>query len=267
VGSDERLFIYDRWTQLIQLLKPDLVTSVEELSEKLRVSKATVRRDLSELDAAGRLRRVRGGAVANSSDAILDSTARLMGQAGFDDSANANAQLKRAIGEKAAELLEPGDAVIIDGGSTTLELARNIGAMPLTILTTSIPILFALLGRPKLRVLITGGEVFQEQNIVLNPYGDGIVANFAPSKVFLGAQSLTRRGLMQTDPLLVQNEKELIAHADKIIVLADSSKFGAKGSLAVCGLDRISTVITDSGLSDQACNMLDSHDVEIIIAD
>jgi len=135
------------------------------------------------------------------------------------------------------------------------------------VLTTSIPIMTSLLGRPKIRILIAGGEVFQEQALVLDPYSHGIVNKFSATKLFIGAQAISAHGLMQTDPLLVQNEQQLISRAEQVIVLADSSKFGAKGSLSVCGLEVIDTVVTDSGLSNQARKMLLDNNVNIVMAD
>jgi len=95
----------------------------------------------------------------------------------------------------------------------------------------------------------------------------GIVDKFSATKLFIGAQSITSHGLLQTDPLLVQNEQQLIGRAEKIILLADSSKFGAKASLSVCGLDAIDTVVTDSGLSAEYRKMLTDNGIEIVIAD
>lgn len=264
--SEDKLFIFDRWTQLISLLNPNSVTSVDDLSESLSVSKATIRRDLVELHNSGQIRRVRGGAIALPDGSTAKDPIGLMGQALFDDSSQSNSKAKRKIGKKAADLLTQGEAIIIDGGSTTLELAKNICNIPLTVLTTSIPILYALLGQEKLRVLITGGEVFRKQNIVLNPYGDALVSNYAASKVFIGAQAISQHGLLQTDPLLVQNEKDLIARAEEVIVLADSSKFTTLGSLAVCKLSEISTVISDSKISDANRKMLVDAGVKVIIA-
>ena len=145
-------------------------------------------------------------------------------------------------------------------------MTQHIHAENLMVLTTSIPIMNALLGRPKLRILIAGGEVFQDQALVLDPYSHGIVEKFSATKLFIGAQAITPHGLMQTDPLLVQNEQQLISRAEQVILLADSSKFEAKASLSVCGLDAIDIIVTDNQLSDKARSLLLEHDIEIIMA-
>lgn len=265
--DDDKLFIHERWGRIVDMLHLTKVTSVEQFSAALSVSPATIRRDLNELHSEGRLRRVRGGAVAVEPDAALvDPYFGLSGQLNQADTLGLNLKEKRVIGKKAASMIDDNDSIIIDGGSTTVHMTQHITAKNLMVLTTSIPIMNSLLGRPKLRILIAGGEVFQEQALVLDPYSHGIVDKFSATKLFIGAQAITARGLMQTDPLLVQNEQQLISRADQLIVLADSSKFDAKASLSVCGLDAIDVVVTDAGLSEEARKMLIDNEIEIVIA-
>lgn len=267
-AEEDKLFIHERWNRMIDMLHATKVTSVEQFSSALGVSPATIRRDLNELHSDGRLRRVRGGAIAAEADeAYGDPYFGLSGQLSQADTLAMNIKEKRAIGEKAASMIEDNDSIIIDGGSTTVYMTQHVNAANLMVLTTSIPIMNSLLGRPKIRILIAGGEVFKEQALVLDPYSHGIVNKFSATKLFIGAQAVTARGLLQTDPLLVQNEQQLISRADKVILLADSSKFGAKASLSVCGLDAIDTVVTDAGLSAESRKMLLDNDIEIVIAE
>jgi len=265
--DDDKLYIHERWNRMIEMLHVTKVTSVEQFSSALGVSPATIRRDLNELHSDGRLRRVRGGAIAAEPNAAYsDPYFGLSGQMNQAENLTVNIKEKRAIGKIAASMIDDNDSIIIDGGSTTVHMTQHIQAENLMVLTTSIPIMNSLLGRPKIRILIAGGEVFQEQALVLDPYSHGIVNKFSATKLFIGAQAITPRGLMQTDPLLVQNEQQLIERADKVILLADSSKFEAKASLSVCGLERIDVVVTDRGLSDEARKMLVDNDIEIVIA-
>jgi len=268
-GADsDKLYIHERWGRIIDMLHATKVTSVEQFSAAVNVSPATIRRDLNELHSEGRLRRVRGGAIAVEPDsAYSDPYFGLSGQQSQADTLEKNIKEKRSIGEKAASMIEDNDSIIIDGGTTTVYMTQHIEAANLMVLTTSIPIMTSLLGRPKIRILIAGGEVFQEQALVLDPYSHGIVNKFSATKLFIGAQAISAHGLMQTDPLLVQNEQQLISRAEQVIVLADSSKFGAKASLSVCGLEVIDTVVTDTGLSNEAHKMLLDNNVKIVMAD
>ena len=266
-NEGDKLYIHERWNRIIDMLHATKVTSVEQFSNALGVSPATIRRDLNELHAEGRLCRVRGGAIAaDPNSRYVEPYFGLSGQSPQEDTLSLKIKEKRSIGEKAASMIDDNDSIIIDGGSTTVYMTQHIRAENLMVLTTSIPIMNSLLGRPKIRILIAGGEVFQQQALVLDPYNHGIVNKFSATKLFIGAQAVTSRGLMQTDPLLVQNEQQLISRADKVILLADSSKFEAKASLSVCGLDIIDTVVTDQGLSAEARKMLQDNEIDIIIA-
>ncbi len=260
--EEDKLFIHDRWSRILSLLNKNTVTSIECLSGSLNVSQATIRRDLTKLNDIGELQRVRGGAISiKSGNSHYHS---LHGQADHLNSSVTNVDAKRAIGAYAATLLDNDEAIIIDGGTTTLQLALEIKERRLTVLTTSVSIMNALFGTPDIRIMITGGEVFQEQKVILNPYGDSIISKFSATKIFLGAQAVTHQGLLQTDPLLVHYEQDLINRAEEVIVLADSTKFEAKGSLSVCGLDRIDKVVTDDKISQHAYDMLSDNAIGVI---
>jgi len=265
------MHLQDRWKLIIDELSSERVTSVDELTERLGVSPATIRRDLNELHELGHLLRVRGGAMriegklygSRGDDRRSDG---LKGQAPFLDSVITNAAAKRAIARLALDYVTPGLSMIIDGGTTTFMMASLMADEPYHVLTTSIPILQCLLERTKVKVTLPGGELFREQRIVLNPYEDGILQHFAAARMFIGCQALTTNGLMQTDTLLVQSERRLMERANEIIVLADSSKINAPASLSVCPLSQIDVVITDEHIDPAALRWLNAHDIEVKIA-
>ncbi len=265
------MHLQDRWKLIIDELSSERVTSVDELTERLGVSPATIRRDLNELHELGHLLRVRGGAMriegklysGRGDDRRQDG---LKGQAPFVDSVITNAAAKRAIARLALDYVTPGLSMIIDGGTTTFMMASMMADEAYHVLTTSIPILQCLLERSKVRVTLPGGELFREQRIVLNPYEDGILQHFAAARMFIGCQALTTNGLMQTDTLLVQSERRLMERAGEIIVLADSSKINAPASLSVCPLSQIDVVITDDKIDPQALRWLQANDIEVKIA-
>ena len=100
---------------------------------------------------------------------------------------------------------------------------------------------------------------------MLNPYGDNIIDKFVATKIFLGAQAISDKGLLQTDPLLVHYEQGLIDRASEIIVLADSSKFQSKGSLIVCDLDTIDHIITDDAIESITVKILEAQNIKVTI--
>lgn len=263
------MHLQDRWKRIIDELNPERVTSVDELTERLGVSPATIRRDLNELHELGHLLRVRGGAMRVEGQHFSAKTTDsgrlngLKGQSSFLDSAIVNAAAKHAIACAALEYLRPGASMIIDGGTTTFTMASLMANETYHVLTTSIPILQCLLDRSRVRVTLPGGELFREQRIILNPYEDGMLQNFSAGRIFIGCQALTRNGLMQSDTLLVQSERRLIERADQVIVLADSSKIDAPASLSVCPLSAIDVVITDEGLPASAREWLEAAGITV----
>lgn len=265
------MHLQDRWKRIIDELSSERVTSVDELTERMGVSPATIRRDLNELHELGHLLRVRGGAMRAEGKLYTARAGEerrndgLQSQPAFSDSVIANSAAKRAIAREALNYVTPGLSMIIDGGTTTWMMASMMADDAYHVLTTSVPILQCLLDRSRVKVTLPGGELFREQRIILNPYEDGILQHFAAARMFIGCQALTRNGLMQTDTLLVQSERRLIERTNQVIVLADSSKFDAPASLSVCPLSQIDVVITDDKVSAEALQWLRAHDIEVRI--
>jgi DeoR family ulaG and ulaABCDEF operon transcriptional repressor len=266
------MHLQDRWKRIIDELNSERVTSVEELTERLGVSPATIRRDLNELHELGHLLRVRGGAtradstIQNPRAGDGERRSGLTGQSAFADSVITNAAAKRAIARLALSYITPGLSMIIDGGTTTFMMASMMADEPCHVLTTSVPILQCLFERPRIKVTLPGGELFRDQSIILNPYDDGSLQHVAAQRMFIGCQALTRNGLLQTDTLLVQSERRLLERASEVIVLADSSKIDAPASLSVCPLKDIDVLITDENIDPAAIRWLNAHDIEVRIA-
>ena len=233
--------------------------TVPDLMARLEASRATVARDIQELALAGRLRKVRGGAEAMHG-------APALAEPKFDANQLRHRALKRAIAQAAAELCQPGESIIMDGGTTTFAMAEFIAGRDLEVLTNSFPIAEYLMKRGQARVILPGGEIFREQGLILSPFEDDTIGRFVASKIFIGARAITQHGLMQTDPLLIRAEQKLLRQAETMIVLADSSKFRNRGSLILCPLERIGTIITDDGIESGTHKMLTDAGVSVIIA-
>ena len=156
--------------------------------------------------------------------------------------------------------------MIIDGGSTTLQMCPHLEPLGLQVLTNSLHIVSALLQQPATRVSVPAGTLFREQNIILSPFEDDGMSRFHAAKLFMGAASIGRHGLMQADTLLVQAERRLLTRVEEIIVLVDSSKFRGQAGHLVCRLDEIDVVITDSGLEAEDRLMLEKAGCKVIVA-
>jgi len=249
---------------ILNLLDERGFVSFQELSRRLDASPATLRRDLDRLQVDGKLVRVRGGAQPNTTG--RDGGLHLQGVP-FHENINRNRAAKEAIGKAAAALCRPGDAVIIDGGSTTLQMCPDLEPLGLQVLTNSLHIVSALLQQPNTRVSIPGGVVFREQNIVLDPFDDTSTRSFHASRMFVGAAAVNRHGLMQSDIILVQAERKLLALTEELIALVDSSKFHASAGHMLCELAKVNTLITDSDIDDTSAKILEDAGVRLVIAD
>ena len=153
------------------------------------------------------------------------------------------------------------------GGTTTFQMVHPLATRRLQVFTNSFPIAEHLLKHSKNTVTLSGGTIYREQNIILSPFDNDVTRNFYAKRMFMGAQGMGPIGLREADPLLIQAEQKLIGQADELVVLVDSSKFSQRSSLVLCPLERISTVITDDGISDKTAAMLEAADVKLVVAD
>ena len=237
------------------------VATVAELCEVTGSSEATIRRDIAALHVQGKLRRVRGGAEALTPP----EQGGLMGRP-FSVNETINIAQKRAIARAAVEMCKDGEPIIINGGTTTFQMVHFLANRRMQVFTNSFPIAEHLLKHSKNTVMLSGGTIYREQNIILSPFDNDVTRNFYARRMFMGAQGLGPLGLMEGDPLLIQAEQKLIDQADELVVLIDSSKFHKRSSLILCGLKRITTVITDSGIEDRHVQMLEDAGVGLVIA-
>lgn len=256
----------DRESLIIALIRHRGFVSFQELQSTIDASPATIRRDLERMAGEGRLVRIHGGAKASES-ATHRSKPNAMRLSGvpFHENLGRSAPQKAAIGKAAAMLCSPGEAVMIDGGSTTLQMCPHLAGLDLQVLTNSLHIVNALLPQPGTRIVVPSGAVFREQNIILAA-ADHSMPRFHAPKLFMGAASIGAQGLMQADMLLVTAERRLIDRAEEVIVLADSSKFRGSSGLVVCGLEEIDKIITDSGIETNHRKLLERSRVEVMIA-
>ena len=251
----------ERHRLILKLVEERSIISIGQLVELLNASDATIRRDISALAEQGQLKRVRGGA-----EAIQPRfEAHLVGIP-FSLSQGLNASQKRDIARVAAELVEPGDSIIIGGGSTTYGMVEFLPPTGLDIMTNSFPIAATLVENSRNRITLPGGTYYKEQRIILSPFETDAIDNYSANKLFTGCLGINRFGLMETDPLIARALTRLLKRTDKVIVLADASKLRNRSSMIVCGLDRISTLITDAGASSTELDAFRAAGVEVIVA-
>jgi DeoR family transcriptional regulator, ulaG and ulaABCDEF operon transcriptional repressor len=239
----------ERWQKILTMVRERRLVRVVSLMEELSASSATLRRDLVKLEEMGQLKRVHGGA-----EAIEAAQQSHLSTRSFNVSQTLNAERKRAVARVAAALCEDGDSIIINAGSTTWFMAEFLRERRMQILTNSIPIANELISTSDNRIVLPGGEVYREQGIILSPFDEDAIQHFTASKMFMSCYGISQMGIIEGDPLIARAEAKLLARAEQLVVIADSSKFEQRGSMAVCQLSRVHTLVTDI---DAPVHMLD----------
>ena len=163
-------------------------------------------------------------------------------------------------------LVEDGESIIINGGTTTFQMVHPLATRRCQVFTNSFPIAEHLLRQTKNTVVLPGGTIYREQNIILSPFDNDVTRNFYARCMFMGCQGIAPIGIMEPDPLVIQSEQKLIGQADKVVILADSTKFEKRSSLILCPLAQVDTVITDDRVTDAHAAMLESAGVTLIVA-
>ena len=239
--------------------------SIADLMAATGVSAASARRDAGRLAEAGHGERVYGGIQA-----LGGAFSRRMAQVSletqaFDVSRTINIEAKRAIARRALEMCVDGDVVIINGGTTTFQMAEFLRDTRLKILTNSYPLAEFLIRETQNWVALPGGEVYREQKLIVAPFDDDAIQHYSARTMFMSAISIGPLGVIEGDPLIARAETKLLRRADKLVVLADSSKFAQRGSLVVCPLARIHALITDQDAPPEALTMLRDAGVQTIV--
>lgn len=250
----------ERHNAILKSLAGREAVSYDELLSLVDASSATLRRDVDLLESAGRLRKVRGGvAPATESRTPLASYH-------FQREQDRNAAAKRAIAERARHLVADDDTLILFGGTTVAEFAERLPEAGLSVLTNSLPVASRLSSRGTNRVFLTGGEVLARQGVLLSPSGDELAHNIAASSFFVGCHGVGEAGIMEEDSLPIHVFRVLRRHAGRLVVLADSSKFGERRSLVLCPLAQIDVFVTDDRITDADHARLLDAGVEVLIA-
>ncbi|WP_287458727.1 DeoR/GlpR family DNA-binding transcription regulator [Sphingomonas sp.] len=261
------MHVEERDSLILNLIGKTGFVSFKSLEASIPASPATLRRDLDRLEAKGVIQRVRGGARLVEDEATGErGDVQSLAGVPFHENIDRNRAQKEAIGRAAATLCKPGESIIIDGGSTTLQMCNHLADLHLQVLTNSLHVVSALLPQPGTRIAVPGGSVFREQNIILGIGGEECMPRVYAPRLFMGAAFVGAQGVMQADVVLAAAERQMIDRAEWVALLVDSSKFAAPSGSVVCGLDELDVVVTDAGISDVHARMIEQAGVELIIA-
>lgn len=238
---------YERWNDLLSLLAGRGRLSVEEAAADLSVSAATIRRDFDQLAQQQMLTRTRGGAVAHT--VTYDLPLRYKSAR--------RASEKQRIAAVAAELVQPGAVVGINGGTTTTEVARALatradlhagnGSPAITVVTNALNIAGELVVRPHVKIVLTGGVALPQSYELVGPLANGVFDQVTLDLAFLGVSGLdVERGATCPNEDEASINRQMAVRAERVVVVADGSKLGGRAFAKICGIGEVDVLVTDA---------------------
>ncbi len=283
-----------RYERIMYLLEEEGSVKTSSLCNLLSASRETIRRDLENMEAQGMLRRIRGGAMKldssidkfsqektaannNGGDVSSDNSKNLSGlfsesnlrYAPFDKRKNEHSLNKEKIAWEAAKYISEGQAIALDSGTTALELARVIKQRfhSLTVVTNSLPVAIELADAEGITLVMTGGIYSSDERAFTSDLATLIFSKINIDILFLTTCGISvERGItyQRVDEIIVQDK--MMEASSKTIVIADSSKLGANSLVRMCGIDRISMIITDSSAPEEQTKALEQAGVKVVIS-
>lgn len=248
-----------RQSQILELIEKHERISIASIREAFSVSEMTVRRDLAYLEENGYVIRIHGGVIAGR---------RLFFDSSFSHRTKEHVEEKRKIAQAAVSLIEPGENVILDTGTTTLYIAEELVKLDLviTVGTTSLAVASTLFNS-NMDVLIFGGFLRREIPDLFGPLTERNLQEFHAHKLFMGCDGLSAsEGFFTSDLHISKIEERMVTIADRVIVVTDSSKFGKKSFVRYAAAKSVHTLITDSMVSEEHVRGFKREGVEVIIA-
>ncbi|MEX0818006.1 MAG: DeoR/GlpR family DNA-binding transcription regulator [Pirellulaceae bacterium] len=247
----------ERRSRLLELVRLRGFASLPDIAGELDVSESTVRRDLDYLEETGEARRTHGGVFYTGPSPKLQH---------FDLRQKTHWEKKRQIADAASQLIEDGDTILLDGGSTTYELARRLVHRPLQVVTNSLPVA-NLFASSNADLVMVGGYVHGRTGVSLGPYANEMLADLNVGRAVLSIAGLNDNGYYNSNLLLVETERAMMKAADEVVIVADSTKFGRTSLARLCQLSEADILVVDSDITDQWREKLNNAGVKLIIAD
>lgn len=251
------MLLDERRNRLLELVRVRRFASLPELAEELRVSESTVRRDVDWLEEQGSARRIHGGVLYAGQSPKLPH---------FDARQPTRWEEKRAIARRAVDLIEPGDTILLDGGSTTYEVARLLVGQPLHVVTNSLPVANLFAADANSDLVFLGGNICPRSGVAQGPYADKMLASVRVRKTILSVAAIDEEGFFNNNLLLVATEQAMMRAADEVIVVADNSKFGHRSLTHLCPLDEVDCLVVDSGVGPAWRARLEAAGVRVLVA-
>lgn len=246
----------DRHKRIMDTLRANTALRISELARELGVSGETIRRDLTELGEAGVVNRTYGGAIARPFSLEPD----------WNDRHGQMLEERAVIADLAVKLVEPGDVLMLEAGSTVLHFAQRLAAeaKDLTVITPSLSIAATLGQNPGVTVVVCPGTFYQRESMVIGAETVAFLQQFHASTAFFGSTGITEAGLNETHPGITAIKRAMMARSRRRVALMDHGKFDQSSLALVCPLREINILVSDRAPTGPLANALRQSGVEIV---
>lgn len=248
------MLLDERRTRILKYIEQEGFVSLQKLVEHFGISESTARRDVEYLDGISKVQKTRGGAayIGESMTSFEERTVSALKE-------------KEQIAQTVAEMVGPGEVILLDGGTTTLEVARRLIGRSLTVVTNSVPIVNLLINQPGIELISIGGYVYPKTGVALGPIAQAALKAVHARRLIMSVGGITEAGLFNSNSLLVETERQMMESSDEVWVVTDSSKFGRSNLAHLAPLNSMDRLITDDGLTDEWRQRLEDAGVEVIV--
>jgi DeoR family transcriptional regulator of aga operon len=248
----------DRRSQILLQLSEVGRISVSRLSEQFQVSEVTIRNDLARLEQKGLLIKTRGGAIRNERVGIDPELTEKQRQ---------HYEEKKLIGKKVIEFISDGDTIILDSGTTTIEIAKNLEVFSdLTVITNGVNIAGYLSKLKNIKVIMPGGFLRHSSLSLVGVYAEQNLRNFFCDKLFLGVDGIEcKYGLFTPNLEEAHINRVMIDISKEVFVVTDSSKFLRRSFAFIAPVEKIHTLVTDSGIPEEEKNLLKEMGKKVVV--
>ncbi|HLN26277.1 MAG TPA: DeoR/GlpR family DNA-binding transcription regulator [Gemmataceae bacterium] len=251
------MLVQERRQRVLDLVSRKGFMTLADLAKAVKVSESTLRRDLDHWNQQGLIKRIHGGAMFTGDGSALPA---------LEERTTSQITEKRAIARVAASRIRNGDAVLLDGGTTTLEVAKLLVGRPLQIVTNSLPIANLFASSRETDLVMLGGYVYPRTGVALGPLAVRMMEDVHVHQTILSVAGITAKGLFNSNLLLVETERQMMRCSDQVVVVADHTKIGKQSLAFLCELSAVDALIVDEGITPEQRELIGQAPVRLVVA-
>jgi DeoR/GlpR family transcriptional regulator of sugar metabolism len=256
--QDLPVLVEERRQRVLELVGRRGFISLADLAKEIEKSESTIRRDLDYWDQQGLVKRTHGGAIYLGEGAALPA---------LEERSASQLDEKRLIARTAAARIRDGDAILLDGGTTTLEVARLLVGRSLQIVTNSLPIANLFASSRETDLVMLGGYIYPKTGVALGPLTVRMMEDIHVHQTILSVGGITAKGFFNSNLLLAETERQMMRCADQVVVVADHTKIGRQALAFLCELAAVDVLIVDPGLKPEQRRLIGDAGGRLLLAD